>query len=175
MFQGAYIYAEAKRGEIPDIYVQDYTYFDEYRDDIKKLYGEGIGQVDMVAVHVRRASNPINPDEPKYAENSFYVNLMDSNYYEEAMLQFTEVDYLIFSDDIEWCKTQPLFSGCEFSEGRTEVEDLNLMASCKGIITANSSFSWWAAYLSNAKVVAPLAWYRDGIERTTCPPEWLRL
>lgn len=172
MFQGAYLYAQMMRGQIPDIYVQDPYYFDDYRNQIKQLYGDGIGKLDMVAIHVRRGANPINPNEPMYCDNPFYVNLMDTDYYERAMLEFPDEDFLIFSDDIEWCKKQDLFAGCEFSEGKTEVEDMNLMASCKGIVMANSSFSFWAAYLSNAKVIAPKQWYTDGIIRTKLLPEW---
>jgi len=52
---------------------------------------------------------------------------------------------------------------------------MNIMASCKGVITANSSFSWWGAYLSKGKVIAPLAWYSDGVERTKCPNTWIRV
>ena len=53
------------------------------------------------------------------------------------------------------------------------------MAGCKGHIIANSSFSWWAAYIApqEGKVVAPSAlnWHPDGVERTKCPKEWVRI
>lgn len=177
MFQGAYIYAQMRKGAIPDIYLQDPAYFDEYRDEIRQLFSVKKDPVDMVAIHVRRAGNPTNPDEPNYSDNPFYVNLIDDGYYERAMALFPNSNFLIFSDDIEWCKNYPLFSGCEFSEGKTELEDLELMANCKGIIMANSSFSFWGAYLSNAiKIVAPKAWYTDGNnERTKLLPEWTRI
>lgn len=176
MFQYAYIYSQMKRGDIPDIYIQNNMYFDEYKDDILQLFGGGIGYpLDMVGIHIRRAGNPLNTDEPKYSLNPFYVNLMNTPYYTDAMSLFRKDNFIVFSDDIKWCKTQPIFEGCEFSEGRTELEDMNLLASCKGIITANSSFSWWSAYLSNAKVIAPKRWYSDGVERTFCPKEWIRI
>jgi hypothetical protein len=175
MFQYAYIYAQARKGVIPDIYVQDPVYFDEYRDEIRQLFAIKQEPLDMVAIHVRHGANPINVDEPKYCENPFYVNLMDTDYYEKAMMLFPDSDFLIFSDDIEWCKEQSLFAGCEFSEGLNELDDMNLMANCKGIIMANSSFSWWGAYLSNAKVVAPIEWYKDTQERTKLLPEWIRI
>ena len=138
MFQMAYIYAQMKRGVIPDIYVQDPQYFDEYRNDIRQLFGQGIGKLDMVAIHVRRGD---------YVKNPFYVDLMETDYYQKAMDMFQGEDFIVFSDDIEWCKQQSIFKDCEFVQG-DEIEDMNKMASCKGIIMANSSYSFWCAYLS---------------------------
>ncbi len=175
MFQYAYLYAQAKDGYISDTYVQSEDYFEGYGDEIKALYSDGIGSIDQVAIHVRRGKNPILPTEPAYSENSFYVNLMETGYYEKAMQEFPGEKFLVFSDDIEWCKKQPIFDGCDFSEGNDEVTDMNLMASCKGIIMANSSYSWWAAYLSRGKVVAPLEWYADGKDRTQLPDNWIRI
>lgn len=168
LFQGAYLYAQVLKGELPDIYVQDPTYFQDYAKEVKKLYGGGIGRIDQVAIHVRRGD---------YVNNSFYVDLMETEYYEKAMELFPDCDFLVFSDDITWCKEQSIFLGCEFSEETDEVKDLNLMASCTGHIIANSSFSWWGAYLSphEGKVVAPKQWYSDRVERTMCPPEWIKL
>lgn len=170
MFQGAYLIAEAKRDNIDDIYCQDPYYFEDYEDDIKALYRQGIPpKTDMVAIHVRRGD---------YVGHDFYVDLMQSDYYIKAMEMFDGADFLVFSDDIEWCKRQSIFKDCEFSH-ETEINDLNLMASCTGHIIANSSFSWWGAYLApyTQKVVAPSRhyWYSDGIERTVCPSHWIRI
>ncbi len=167
MFQGAYIYSQMKKGKIDDIYVQDPYYFDEYRDEIRKLYGTGVGQINKVAIHVRRGD---------YVDNPFYVDLTKTDYYLKGMELFPDDGFIVVSDDIEWCMKQPMFKGCEFYS-KSEVDDMNYIASCKGIIMANSSFSWWASYLSNAKVVAPSVanWYSDGVERTICPKEWIRI
>lgn len=165
LFQKAFCYAYAKDNGI-DHYYQDPRFFEGYEDEIRAMFKEPSEALDMVAIHVRRGD---------YVNNPFYVDLTKTNYYEDAMLEFPDADFLIFSDDIEWCKNYPSFAGCEFSEGRTEVEDMNLMASCKGIIMANSSFAWWGAFLSDAKVIAPKAWYSDGIERTKLLPEWKRI
>lgn len=168
MFRHAYLYTQAKEEYIPDIYVQDEIYFKNHKDEIKYLFGQGIGKLDQVSIHVRRGD---------YVHNPFYVDLFNTTYYEKAMALFPEADFLVFSDDIQWCKQQDIFKDCEFSEGRSEIDDLNLMASCKGHIIANSSFSWWGAYLGSGKVVAPSNdnWYRDKKERTKCPTEWIRI
>lgn len=166
MFQFAYIYGQMKLDHITDVYVQDPEYFEHCADEVKRMFSGGITKIDQVAIHVRRGD---------YVNNSFYVDLMQTPYYRDAMAQFPDCEFLIFSDDIEWCKKQKIFEGCEFSEGNDELTDLNLMASCKGVITANSSYSWWGAFLSEGKVIAPKAWYADGVERTKCPETWVRI
>lgn len=165
MFQYAFCYAYAREHGM-DFYYQDPTYFEKYADEIKQLYGAGIEPIEMVAVHVRRGD---------YVNNSFYVDLTNTTYYRDAMALFPGAEFLIFSDDIEWCKKQDIFKDCQFSEGNTELQDLNLMAGCQGIIMANSSFSWWASFLSKAKIIAPIAWYTDGVERTKCLNSWTRI
>ena len=167
MFQMAFLYSYAKDNGI-DFYFQDPSFFQKYSTDIKLLYGSGIpSKTDMVAIHVRRGD---------YVGNKFYVNLFDTLYYQDAMREF-DSKFIVFSDDIEWCKQQEIFKDCEFSEGKSELEDLNLMASCVGHIIANSSFSWWGAFISpyTKKVIAPKNWYTDNIERTKCPNNWIKL
>lgn len=170
MFLYAFAYDYAKRNDI-DRYFQDPMYFEESADDIKQIYQEGLFSkpIDMVAIHVRRGD---------YVGHFFYVDLMETQYYEKAMALFPDSDFVVFSDDIEWCKQQEVFKDCEFSHG-TEIEDMNNMASCIGHIIANSSFSWWAAYIApyTKKVVAPSVdnWYFDCIERTVCPKSWIRI
>jgi hypothetical protein len=169
MFRLAYVYAEARIGNIPDMYVQDPYYFQEYEKEIKALFGQGIEPVDQVAIHVRRGD---------YVKNPFYVDLTDTDYYEKAMALFPTEKFIVFSDNVEWCKEQPIFKDCDFSEGNDEITDLNLMAGCKHQIIANSSFSWWAGYLNpnpNKKVVYPSRWYMDGAERTVCPETWIKI
>lgn len=169
MFQYAYLYSQARDKLIPDVYIQDEKYFEKYKDEIKGLYGSDIGSLPYIAVHVRRGD---------YVDNTFYVDLFEDGYYERAMELFPDERFLIFSDDIEWCKKQELFSFCAlFSEGKSEVDDLNAMASCKGHIIANSSFSWWGAYLSphGGKVVAPKKWFTDGVERVGLLDSWITI
>ena len=169
MFQGAYLYAQAKKGEIPDFFVQDPKYFEGCEEEIKKLYGDGIGYLPYVAIHLRRGD---------YVNNPFYVDLAKTGYYIDATNEFPDRKFLVFSDDVEFAKTY--FEGDKFAfdDSTDPVEALNKMASCDGIITANSSLSWWAAYLNpnTGLKIAPTVdkWYSDGIERTTCPADWIR-
>lgn len=171
MFLFAFAYNYARKNKISDRYFQDPMFFKEYADEIKSFFQEGIlSSTDAIAIHVRRGD---------YVNHSFYVDLMKVDYYQKAMtVMFPGERFIVFSDDIEWCKTQEVFKNCEFMHG-TELEDMNNMASCRGHIIANSSFSWWAAWISphSRIVVAPSRehWYSDGIERTFCPDNWVRL
>lgn len=164
LFQFAHIYAQARRNEIPDIYLQDPKYFEGFEDEIRSLYSQGVEAIDMVSVHIRRTD---------YVNNPFYVNLCETDYYNQAMNQFSDEKFLIFSDDREFCKTA--FPGIQIFDGKTDIEDFNAMAGCKGHIIANSSFSWWAAFVGGGKVVAPKQWYSDGVERTKLPVSWIQI
>lgn len=83
-------------------------------------------------------------------------------YYQAAMNQTKTPFYLIFSDDIAWCKKQFIGPQFEFAEGNSPVTDLALQISCEHNIIANSSFSWWGAYLNKnpgKRVIAPGKWF----------------
>lgn len=179
LFQFAYIYSQFREGNIPDIYVQDYEYFDKYREELRELFREDIGYMPYVAIHLRVGKNPVNPEEPSYINNPFYVPLAKTGYYIDAINQFgPDRKFLVFSDDTEFAKTYFVGDKFAFDEGGDTIDVFNRMASCDSFIIANSSFSWWAAYLSPhpAKiVVAPTydKWYKDGSEiRTKIPKTW---
>ena len=179
MFRHAYLYAQTRKGIIPEWYLQDPKWFDGFEDEIKKMFSEGIGYLDQVGVHIRRANNPTVPSEPKYSENPFYINISETDYYERAMSLFPDDNFLVFSDDPEWCrekfKDNPRVQVMDKGD---EVEDFNLLASCKSLIIANSSWSWWAGYLcptESKRVIAPSKWFADGIQRVGIPKEWIQI
>lgn len=179
MFLTAAHYARCKEsGE--HFFVQDEKYFAKYKDDIKQMFSDDIvpNSIDKVAIH-RRLTD--------YVDNSFYIDLghhehekLEDNYFIRAMSLFPpDTKYLVFSDDVEKAKQEPMFQGeqFEFPNG-SEIEDMNMMASCKGIIGSNSSFSWWAAYLSSAgKIVFPRQWFSDlnNEQFIGVPSTWTRI
>ena len=180
LFQIAYLYSQVKDGMIPDWYVQDVKYFEKYEAEIKKLFSDGIGYLPYVAIHLRVGGNPINPQEPKYSENPFYYNLSKSGYYIDATNLFPNRKFLVFSDNLEFAKTY--FEGDKFAfdESENDIDSFNRMASCDSQIIANSSFSWWAAFLNpnhSKKVVAPGPdkWFADKLRRVGYPHDWLLL
>ena len=178
LFQYAFLYAESRRRGV-DFYFQDPKFFEGYEDEIKQLLGDGIGYLEQVGVHVRRAGNPINSSEPKYSDNPFYVNLGDTDYYERAMAMFPDEKFVVFTDDVVWCKEKWKDNpDVQVMEKGNDIDDFNLLASCKHQIIANSSFGWWAAFLNpneSKKVIAPKQWYSDGVERTKTPDTWIKI
>ena len=132
---------------------QDFTFKNEIAIPCKHK----MSTVDTpIALHIRRGD---------YLRNSAYHNNLGLDYYASALKKFDDDrTVLIFSDDSQWCKEQELFAEDRFlvSEGSDSYTDLCLMSLCSDFIIANSSFSWWGAWLSKAvdKVVcAPEKWF----------------
>lgn len=175
MFQMAYIYAQFRDGNIPDIYLQDYKYFDKYKNELRELFKQEGEPLDFVSVHVRKGKNPSVPSEPSYDENPFYVNLLDTDYYRRAAEEFPGANFLIFSDDPELSlETKVLGVPVEHKSWAhgSELEDFSEMARCKGHIIANSSFSWWAAYVGGGRTVAPKEWFSNNT-KINYPNDWI--
>lgn len=177
-------------------YWQSYKYFNEFDEIIRNDFSfpsisnsntlnvySKINNSNSVSIHIRRGdflNNSLN--------NIHAVCSLD--YYNSAVkfIQSTEFNpfFFIFSDDIEWAKVNfKLESNCFFVDGsisKSSFQDLQLMSVCKHNIIANSSFSWWAAWLNaNPKkvVVAPKLWYNDNnLNNQTVdliPTSWVRL
>jgi hypothetical protein len=81
------------------------------------------------------------------------------------------VIYIVFSDDIDWCKKNlPFLDEKIFIEGNDDFFDLYLMSKCQNNIIANSSFSWWGAWLNkseNKKVMSPKNWFGQSYKHNT--------
>tara|TARA_A100001234_G_C12616566_1_gene381882 strand:+ start:699 stop:1502 length:804 start_codon:yes stop_codon:yes gene_type:complete len=107
-----------------------------------------------IALHIRRGDYLINSD-------NHYNQSLD--YYEKALSKFdSKRQVVIFSDDPQWCVEQKLFESDRFivSSGNDPYIDLYLMTQCSDFIIANSTFSWWGAWLANrGKVIAPKKWF----------------
>ena len=96
-----------------------------------------------------------------------------------------ECSFYIFSDDMVWTKENLKISGkpvyyVEHTTDATNYEDLYLMSICKHQIIANSSFSWWGAWLneySSKQIIAPKKWFADDSINTNdlIPAEWIRI
>ncbi len=147
-------------------YYQTEKYFKHCSDEVRnqftfkeKIVGECQSIVDehfdnLIALHIRRGDFLIN------SGNHFNLGL---DYYEKALEQFdSDRQVVIFSDDPEWCMNQELFSSDRFivSESAGPYHDLYLMSQCSDFIIANSTFSWWGAWLAGrGKVIAPSIWF----------------
>jgi hypothetical protein len=118
-------------------------------------------------------------------------NVCNMHYYDKAIQYMKEhLDsprFFIFSDDIEWCQRNMNIDNSDFVDLRAStmqpINGLRLMTLCKHFIIANSTFSWWGAWLSsNAEknVIAPNRWFNDEVMnaqalRHTIPGNWIRI
>lgn len=127
-----------------------------------------MGQVASVAIHVRRGDYA---SDPKVAR---IFGRLPSQYYAESIdrirSQIADPTFFVFSDDIEWAHQllaatgDTRFQYVDHNNGENSREDLRLMSLAKHQIIANSSFSWWAAWLNTnpMKIVyAPRRWLLD--------------
>jgi hypothetical protein len=132
-----------------------------------------------VSLHVRRG------DYASDANTNSVHGTCDLTYYKEAINmiseRFKDVQYFIFSDDISWVKKNINVSNAFYvdsQEERVPHEDLYLMSLCNHNIIANSSFSWWGAWLNTNPtkvVIAPKKWFNVNIKYNIVPDDWLSL
>ncbi len=147
----------------------------------KKLeeYGQRLTQ-NYFSVHVRRG------DYLKASE--IYGGICTKEYYQNAInyvnSRIEKVEFIFFSDDIEWVKRNfgyisdaVFFDQNEF-QNYQDWYDMYLMTKCCGNIIANSSFSWWGAWLNQNPgkiVIAPEKWLNTECMADICPKDWVRL
>ena len=136
---------------VEDIIRQDFKFKEDIRQPCEEMMSQLDGQV--VGLHIRRGDYLTNPNHCA----------LDLSYYEQALKRFPDdATVIVFSDDSEWCHKQSLFDDDRFmiSENDDGYVDQCLMSMCSDFIIANSSFSWWAAWLGNrGKVIAPKKWF----------------
>ena len=148
---------------------QHHLYPQKYKRQLKKAItfpGRGnstllakIQETESVSLHIRRGD---------YVQNATFA-LTDFSYYSNALRlikdQHKKPTFFIFSDDIPWCKKEfKSLKNVVFTDEKSdEVTDLFLMKSCKHHILANSTFSWWGAFLGSdeSTVVMPKKWIAD--------------
>jgi hypothetical protein len=144
-------------GTILSGYFQSERYFKSIEGLIRAEFDFGTRApgVDAVSVHVRRG------DYLSFPEHHPPCSV---DYYAEAMARFPGERFMVFSDDPGWCllNLKPL-GNVDIVTGRAAAEDMELMSRCKaGHVIANSSFSWWGAWLDpnpDKRVIAPRAWF----------------
>ena len=178
-----------------DGYFQSDKYFREYADIIQSDFEvsvpasiqnhkiiQQIKSVNAVSLHIRRG------DYVKNSTTQALHGLCNAEYYKNAVAYIAEKIenpvFFIFSDDIDWAK-ENMKTGYEqyyidFNDASQNYEDLRLMSKCKHHIIANSTFSWWGAWLnpSNEKIVTMpsiwFAWYKFET-KDLYPDSWVRI
>ncbi len=165
------------------IYLDGYWQSEKYFTDIRQqLLNElDLGQISMptehtafpsektVAVHIRRGDYITQTSSQ--ALSIEYVNramsVFDSNY-----------DFMFFSDDINWCRDTFKGDNLCFATNKTDLQDLKQMSEAAHNIIANSTFSWWSAWLNkneHQRVIAPQPWTTDNTHADILPARWERI
>jgi hypothetical protein len=173
-------------------YFQSEKNFYDYRHEVKSLFDfsdynqfvdtwrkeSGLIGKTVVAVHIRRGDYLLNP----------HIHTLTSKEYIESSMKILEYSlgyrpvYLYFSDDLDWVRENFVLKGMDrICYTDSDYEDFVIMKSCNHFIISNSSFSWWAAYLSNSdphkKVFVP-KWFGEGIKEEfedIYVPGWIRM
>ena len=135
-----------------------------------------------VSVHIRRG------DYVSDAITSLHHGALDLYYYDSALKEissrFAESTFFVFSDDIEWARKHLSTLPHRFIFVTDNIipshEELSLMSACSHHIIANSSFSWWGAWLNDYKdkvVIAPKKWFVNTSINTDniIPKDWMRI
>jgi hypothetical protein len=149
-------------------YFQSEKYFNEYRNEILEIfvnknnftekvknYLNVFNHENIVSVHVRRGD---------YVHLQNYHTLLDLDYYKNASTYFDDDTlFIVFSDDIEWCKINfDFIKNKFFVSDLDDFESLYVMSKCHSHIIANSTFSWWGAWLNKKeikKIICPKKWF----------------
>lgn len=185
--------SQIKRNSVVYGNFQSYRYFDQFWDVLAKEFDpRGLMSCDewsecqriaaggFTSIHVRRGD---------YLDLDGFHMVGPETYISNAMAlvasSVANARFLVFSDDLDWCRRSGLFpeERCAFYSplvDRNPVVDIFVMSQCSHHIIANSSFSWWAAYIGDKRgkmIIAPRTWIqgRPSVESGIVPPHWIAL
>lgn len=141
-------YFEQNKEKIVDLFFID----DEDVSFLKEKY-KNIDFNNTVSVHVRRGD---------YLQCPNLLPTCEKEYYENAMKNFPNKNFLFVSHDLDWINKNFKGDNIFYCQNDNEILDFTVQTICCDNIIANSTFSWWAAYLNknkNKKVIAPSRWF----------------
>ena len=147
-------------------YYQNEQYFEKYSENIKGLFGPPLEFINRIRTEIpvifHTEVTVINVRRGDYLYYPNYHPVVSPEYIFKALHLVPSKQYIIASDDIPWCKEHLNLPNAIYLEGWKSHEQLWIMAMCHHFIISNSSFSWWAAYLSRhpwKTVIAPETWF----------------
>ena len=180
--EGDYYYEgiwESVHNYIPIRDIIQHTYAHPEPNSVNKAHIEQMGEENSVGIHIRRGDYLTVPE---------FMGIADLDYYQRAIAEILKDGkahtFYIFSNDMKWCEENivPLVADHEivFVKGNTGKDscwDMFLMTHCKELIIANSSFSWWGAFLNNqgGRIVSPKKWFNRDVPFDIWLDDWIRL
>ncbi len=178
-----YFQNESYFKDISELLRKDFSFKYPLTGKNKEVAGQ-ISENQSVAVHIRRGDY-LN----KNSQSNFAI--LEKDYYEKAINYISahvkNPEFYVFSEDFDWIKDNLNFKEfpvtfIDWNKGKDSYIDMQLMSLCKHNIIANSSFSWWSAWLNNneeKKVIAPERWFVDEQknESLDCfyPQGWIKI
>lgn len=157
-----------------DGYFQSEKYFKHCSDKILQMFSfknenqlrnkwDNFLNKNTCSIHIRRGDYLLYPNDHPQQILEYYINAI------KIIEKKHDIDYyLVFSDDINWCKENFKSDKYIFIEGQYNTEDLSLMSYCDHNIICNSSFSWWGSWLNKNEdkmIIAPKKWFGDNKHR----------
>jgi hypothetical protein len=168
-----YFQSELYFSKHKDIILDDFSFLESIYKPASKYIEKIKSKNTLVSVHIRRGD---------YVRLEKYHPLCSIDYYKNSMKLFNNCTFIIFSDDLEWCKDNIKGSKVIYSELNNSGYDLCAMSLCDHNIIANSSYSWWGAWLNRnegKKVIAPKVWfgyeYRDKNTKDIYCKGWVKI
>jgi hypothetical protein len=170
---GGYYQSEKYFIENEELIRSMFSFSDSVIESVRSKNSELLNQdIPKVSIHLRRGD---------YLKWPNHHPVLPIDYFVSATEKFPENSvYLVFSDDLQWCKDNFPEGNYVFIEGQTDVEDLCLMTMCDHNCIANSTFSWWGAWLNknpNKIVVAPKKWFGPAYDHFSAKdlycPSWI--
>jgi hypothetical protein len=186
-------------GNTPPVYLEGYwqswKYFEPYANQIREEFtlsnppvgknaavARQIAQTNSVSIHIRRGDYVANQ------ATSTVHGFVGLEYYKETLRRIhAEVSapwFFVFSDDLAWARSNLSLSDnvtfVDHNAGASSYEDMRLMSLCRHHVIANSSFSWWAAWLgyrAGKLVFYPGNWFatKEHDISSLCPPQWIQI
>lgn len=168
-------------------------YFVEYKQELRdkvfcfnagmlnsssKVWKETIDEdVASCSLHIRRGD---------FLKNKKWADAITANYYEDAIAYMKEhlpqsPTFYVFSNDIDWCREkfgEVGFCYIDSNRGKDSWQDMYLMSRCRNHINANSSFSWWGAWLSSHEygiTICPKSFVSTMPTKDVYPESWIKL
>ncbi len=176
-----YWQSERYFGDVVDRVRSEFTFRDPLEGKSREI-ADRIGSCESVSLHVRRA------DYISHSRAAARHGTCPLEYYRRAVAEINRrvghPEFYVFSDDAKWAReyiqTEFPSTFVDHNDPEYGFDDMHLMSLCRHHVIANSSFSWWGAWLSrplNRIVIGPRRWFADSESASAdlLPTDWLRL
>lgn len=153
-----------------------FAFNEELLNNSTKRLSESLKKENYISVHIRRGDYVVQKDDFGLCDQDYYIKAID--YLNQTS---KKIKLVFFSDDIKWVKDNLYYNDSIYVDWNTNYDswqDMYLMSLCKHNIIANSSFSWWGAWLNNNPnkiVIAPKQWFPNRNNYDILPINWIKM